>query len=52
MDGALRMLVDVEGLPALAAALLDSGMGERTVAAVMGGNAINLLSAGLPGDSG
>jgi microsomal dipeptidase-like Zn-dependent dipeptidase len=52
MDGALRMLVDVEGLPALAAALLDSGMDERTVAAVIGGNAISLLSAGLPGDSG
>lgn len=47
MDGALRMLIDVEGLPALADALVESGMNEPAVAAVMGGNAVRLLEAAL-----
>jgi microsomal dipeptidase-like Zn-dependent dipeptidase len=47
MDGALRMLVDVEGLPALADALLKSGPEEPAVAAVVGGNAVALLRAAL-----
>jgi microsomal dipeptidase-like Zn-dependent dipeptidase len=44
MDGALRMLIDVEGLPALADALLDSGLSADIVRGVMGSNAIALLS--------
>ena len=48
MDGALPMLIDVEGLPALVAALLDSGLDESVVAGVMGGNAAALLRAALP----
>lgn len=48
MDGALRMLVDVEGLPALAHALLQSGMGAEVTRGVMGGNAAALLRAALP----
>jgi membrane dipeptidase len=36
MDGALRMIVDVEGLPALAGALLDAGMPRSTVEGVLG----------------
>jgi microsomal dipeptidase-like Zn-dependent dipeptidase len=48
MDGALRMLIDVEGLPALADALLGSGLDTRVVRGVMGGNAAELLRATLP----
>jgi microsomal dipeptidase-like Zn-dependent dipeptidase len=48
MDGALRMLIDVEGLPALAGALLAAGLGAPEVAAVLGGNAARLLRAALP----
>jgi Zn-dependent dipeptidase, microsomal dipeptidase homolog len=47
MDGALRMLIDVEGLPALADALLESGLDEPAVAAVMGGNAVTMLRGTL-----
>jgi microsomal dipeptidase-like Zn-dependent dipeptidase len=47
MDGALRMLIDIEGLPALAGALLESGLDESAVAAVMGGNALATLRAAL-----
>jgi microsomal dipeptidase-like Zn-dependent dipeptidase len=47
MDGALRMLIDVEGIPALTDALLESGLDERVVAGVMGGNAATLLRAAL-----
>jgi microsomal dipeptidase-like Zn-dependent dipeptidase len=43
MDGALKMLIDVEGYPALADALLASGMGPEVVSSVLGGNAIRLL---------
>ncbi|MEP7158409.1 MAG: membrane dipeptidase [Chloroflexota bacterium] len=43
MDGALRMLIDSEGLPALAGALLDSGLSDGVVRAVFGGNAVAQL---------
>ena len=48
MDGALKMLVDVEGLPALASALLDAGLPAPAVAGVMGENALHWLSSALP----
>jgi microsomal dipeptidase-like Zn-dependent dipeptidase len=47
MDGALRMAIDVDGLPALAGALLDSGLDANAVAGVMGANALRLLRAAL-----
>jgi microsomal dipeptidase-like Zn-dependent dipeptidase len=50
MDGALRMLIDVEGLPALADALLESGLDASTVRGVLGGNAVRLFGAALPPD--
>ena len=40
MDGALKMLIDVEGLPALADALLASGLSDRIVHGVLGANAV------------
>jgi len=48
MDGALRELIDVEGLPALTSALLEAGLSQRTAAGVMGGNAAELLRRVLP----
>jgi membrane dipeptidase len=42
-DGALRMVSDVSGLPALADALLSSGLSAAVVDGVMGGNAIRVL---------
>jgi microsomal dipeptidase-like Zn-dependent dipeptidase len=51
MDGALRMLIDVEGLPALTGALLESGLSSETVADVMGANSARLLTEGLPRES-
>jgi microsomal dipeptidase-like Zn-dependent dipeptidase len=48
MDGALRMLIDVEGYPALAGALTASGLPEGAVKGVMGTNAVQLLRASLP----
>lgn len=47
MDGALKMLIDVEGLPALTAALLASGLAQPTVRGVMGANAVRVLSEAL-----
>lgn len=47
MDGALRMLIDVEGLPALADALLESGIAPSTIEAVTGGSACVLLGSAL-----
>ncbi|HYI22168.1 MAG TPA: membrane dipeptidase [Candidatus Limnocylindrales bacterium] len=47
MDGALKMLVDVEGIPALTDTLLVSGLPTETVAGVMGGNAVTLLRSAL-----
>ena len=49
MDGALKMLINVEGLPALADALLASGLDTQTVSGVMGANAAAILRAALPG---
>ena len=43
MDGALTMLIDVEGLPALTDALLASGLSRSVVEGVLGGNAIRFL---------
>jgi microsomal dipeptidase-like Zn-dependent dipeptidase len=43
MDGALKMVIDVEGYPALADALLRSDLPVRTVEGVMGRNAIAAL---------
>lgn len=43
-DGALRMVCDVAGLPALTARLLASGLERQVVAGVMGGNALRVLS--------
>jgi microsomal dipeptidase-like Zn-dependent dipeptidase len=51
MDGALRMLIDVEGLPALTAALLESGLSETEVSGFMGANAAQVLARGLPVES-
>jgi microsomal dipeptidase-like Zn-dependent dipeptidase len=48
MDGALRMLVDVGGVPALADALLMGGGDEETVSGVLGGNAARFLRTALP----
>lgn len=48
MDGALKTVIDVEGLPALTDALLESGLAQSTVEGVLGRNAINLLRQGLP----
>ena len=47
MDGALKMLIDVEGLPALAGAMLEGGIYRETVTAVMGTNAMALVGASL-----
>ena len=47
MDGALRMVIDVEGLPALADALLDSGLSISTVRRFIGGNAVRFLRGSL-----
>jgi microsomal dipeptidase-like Zn-dependent dipeptidase len=48
MDGALRELIDVEGLPGLTSALLHDGMAPATVAGVIGANAVELLRRALP----
>jgi membrane dipeptidase len=47
MDGALRMVVDVAGLPALTDTLLRRGMTRPTVEGVMGRNAVRLLERAL-----
>ncbi|HVM30604.1 MAG TPA: membrane dipeptidase [Candidatus Limnocylindrales bacterium] len=43
MDGALRMVIDVAGLPALSDELLRAGTDRSVVERVMGGNAARLL---------
>jgi microsomal dipeptidase-like Zn-dependent dipeptidase len=48
MDGALRMLIDAQGLPALADALLMSGVSADVVSDVLGGNAARFLRTALP----
>ena len=47
MDGALKMLIDVAGLPALADGLLDSGVSEPGVTGVLGSNAVAVLRSAL-----
>jgi microsomal dipeptidase-like Zn-dependent dipeptidase len=47
MDGALRTVIDAGGLPALTDALLQAGLDRPVVEAVMGGNAVRLLSEAL-----
>ena len=47
MDGALRMLIDAEGLPALADALLAAGLSESVVSGFVGSNAVGFLRAAL-----
>lgn len=44
-DGALAMPFNVSALPAVTQALLDAGLGQEVVAAVMGGNALRVLRA-------
>ena len=48
MDGALRMVIDVEGLPALVDALLASGLNESVVSGFVGANAVRFLREALP----
>lgn len=47
-DGAVPTPFDVSGLGLLTAAILDEGLDEPTIAAVMGGSAIRLLRSSLP----
>jgi membrane dipeptidase len=46
-DGGLAMLLDAGGVPLLAQALLDAGLGEDVVRAVLGGNALRVLEPAL-----
>jgi membrane dipeptidase len=48
MDGALKMVIDVEGLPGLTDALLESGLDETAVTKVIGGNAVRFLELAVP----
>ena len=52
MDGALKMLIDVEGLPAVTDALLQSGLPQGAVEGAVGGNAWRFLHAFLPPSGG
>lgn len=47
-DGAVAAPFDATGVPLVTQALLAAGMSETDIALVMGGNALRLLSAGLP----
>jgi membrane dipeptidase len=47
-DGAVAVPFDISGMAVLTAALLDAGLDEATITAVMGGSAIRLLRASLP----
>ena len=48
MDGALKTVIDVEGYPALAGAVLESGISPSSLRAVFGLNAIDFLRGALP----
>jgi membrane dipeptidase len=48
MDGALKMLIDAEGLPALVDALLADGLSPRVVSGFLAGNAARFLGEALP----
>lgn len=52
MDGALRTVIDVEGLPALTDALLAAGLDQSVVEGVVGRNAAAFLAETLPARSG
>ena len=47
-DGAVPVPFDAAGLPTLTEALLDAGLEEATIRAVMGENALRLFAAVLP----
>ena len=47
-DGAVSTPFDASGMPLLTEALLAEGLSDDDIAAIMGGNAIRLLSATLP----
>ena len=47
-DGAVPTPFDATGMPLLTEALLVEGLSESDIAAVMGGNAVRVLRAGLP----
>jgi membrane dipeptidase len=47
-DGAVPTPFDATGMPLITEALLAEGLSETDVAAVMGGNAVRVLAAGLP----
>jgi membrane dipeptidase len=47
-DGAVTVPFDATGMPLLVDALLDLGFDEAAIGAVMGGNAIRVLTASLP----
>ncbi len=48
MDGALRMLIDCEGLPALADSMLAADVAPAVVEGFIGGNAARFLQGALP----
>jgi membrane dipeptidase len=48
MDGALQTIVDVEGLPALASGMLESGVSASSVEGFLGTNAVDFLRRALP----
>jgi microsomal dipeptidase-like Zn-dependent dipeptidase len=47
-DGAVSTPFDASGMPLLTEALIAEGLSDEEIAAVMGGNAIRLLSGSLP----
>ncbi len=47
-DGAVTVPVDASGLALITDALLDAGLDERAIGAVMGGNAMRVLAEVLP----
>lgn len=47
-DGAVPVPFDATGMPLVTEALLAEGLPEADIAAVMGGNAVRVLRAGLP----
>lgn len=47
-DGAVATPFDASGMPLLTDALLAEGLAEAEIAAVMGGNAVRVLTAALP----
>lgn len=50
-DGAVPTPFDATGMPLVTEALLAEGLSEDDIAAVMGGNAVRVLRAVLPGES-